>query len=215
VSHSRTSEGQEKRCAIGAGATKESKGQRAAGQARDDIAAELIQLRRKLGDIYDRLGDLFGTLGLFSKEPRRLGGLFTLQPPSGAEVSSSAVDKDSQPQIVFVVRITKGLDGAMWVQIGDRDAVSITEGLVDVLVLLAADSDVRFAADDPFVGWKSRESIAARLGITKHALNQRTVRLREVLEKFRFNPGLVQRSRKGVRFGLHRNGTLVTERDAG
>src|SRR5262245_17853392 len=154
VSHSRMSG----RSAIEAAVMKESRGQRET-RGNDDIEGELIRLFRQLGAVHDGMGKLFYKLGLFSKRQGQLAAILASQPQPGP----TAEEDCSKKPIVFVVRVTKGFDGRIWVQIGDRDPLPMPKGLADLLVLLATDSDVRVKADDPFVGWKSRESIAAAL----------------------------------------------------
>ncbi|MBP7148985.1 MAG: hypothetical protein KBD01_15750 [Acidobacteria bacterium] len=74
--------------------------------------------------------------------------------------------------------------------------VRLTAKTSELLGLLAAES----GDDDKLVGWKSTEWLAEQMGVKRHALHQRVLRIRKTLAAHQLNPYLVQSGPDGLRF---------------
>ena len=100
-------------------------------------------------------------------------------------------------------------DGSAHVQIGDVRPMRLPRGQASLLKIIASDRP----SDDHLVGWHTFDEVAAQLGerehrtVSRHALTQRTWRLREAFDAAGVNWRYVHvHPHKGVRFALRRAG---------
>jgi len=174
------------------------------------ILRELQRQLQRLGDVYDRMGDLL----------HALRGTAPVRNPGGYPVpallqSEARPSPASELPRALLLKAEEDLDGTFLITIDARKPMPLTKALAQVLLLLAADTGRHVSDRDPFVGWKSWDSLPEKLGIEKHAAIARLSRLRNHLERHGFERRLIQSSKNfGVRFGLIRKGALVTTGDS-
>jgi hypothetical protein len=182
-----------------------------------ELLRDVQELHNQVGHTLDNLDDLKVKLRKLAKQ----GSVFpdlelsTPVPPEDLEIR---VDESpaTPPPIVKFVMLERQLDGTFLMQIGEKGPVRIPKSLALLLAAMACGSGEYVIEKDPFVGWKSWQSLASKLGLSnRHAVSGRIYRLRKLLKRHALDAHLVQTSSViGARFGLSRKGSLVIEDDA-
>lgn len=180
---------------------------------------EFSELLRELRAVKHQIGDASDVLDDAMDRVRRLAKQHTLVPVDVATAGAANAigdwtDYPDMQTLVKLVKLERQMDGRFQVQIGEEETIAIPESLADLLALLAADAGDYLSVKDPFVGWKSLDSLAEKLGLSgRHAVNARIYRLRRLLALKDLDPKLVQTSpRMGARFGLSGKGVLVIQK---
>ena len=180
----------------------------------NELLREVQAVKRQIGHASDKLDDLTERVRALVKQEANASSL-RLAPADTTGPVAAVVDRRDQEPLVKFVMLERLLDGGYLVQIGEEEPVSIPKSLALLLAALAGGAGDYVIANDPFVGWKSWESLAEKLGLSnRHAVSGRIHRLRRLLKRSGVDANLVQTSpTMGGRFGLSRKGSLVIEDD--